>query len=144
MKDAKLRQAIRAAQAVRDAAGDTGATGFGERYADRQIFETTNELMPASIEYTTRPSGLEDARAAQHLPFTASPYAGVHANSMDDVDRSENPDAPVLEAQFNGQGVPFTPPSAANTSTMMGRNARRSSGTRAGDASSVHNRIPLP
>ena len=62
--------------------------------------------MPAEIQYTTRPSALEDIRAAQHQNFTAPAY-GELPNSMDAVDRGSFPETPVLESQFNGQGVPF-------------------------------------
>ena len=134
--DPKLRGASRAAKNIMDGAGDL--SGMGEKYTDRQIFETTNELMPADIQYSPRPVGLEDARAAQHQNFTASPYGDDgHSRSMDDVDRTDFPNAPILEAQYMGQGENFMPPSAANTSTMMGKSPRRPSRTRHGDASSV-------
>jgi hypothetical protein len=115
MQDGKLRNASKAAKNILDAHG--APQNLEIPYADRQIFETSNELMLASIEYTTRPSGLEDARAAQHLNFTAPAYGGDgHANSMDHVDRSGFPDVAPLQAECNGQGTPFTPPAALNTS----------------------------
>jgi hypothetical protein len=142
MQDGKLRGASNAAKNIRDVHG--APQNLGVPYTERQIFETTNDLMPAEIQFTTRPVGSEDSRARQHENYTAPAYgAGGFASAADNVDRSDFPESPVLEGQGANQGEPFTPPSAAGTSTMMGKSPRKSSGTRGGDFSSTGNRHPL-
>jgi hypothetical protein len=136
--DPKLRGASRAAKNVLKEFGNP--QDLGVPYTDRQIFETTNELMPASIEYAgglSRPDAFEGQWRNMHGPAYGD---DGHANSMDDVDRSQNPEITQLEAQFMGQGDTFAPPSAAGTSTLMGRTPRRPSGTKSGDKTIVGNR----
>ena len=140
--DGKLRGASKAAK---DILGEYGnPQDMGQPYTERQIFETTNELMRAEIQpasASVRYSRTEGI-AEQHRNFIAPAYGtDAHARSMDDVDRGANPNIPVLEAEFVGVDN-FAPPDAANTSTYS-RPPRRSSGTRSGDFSSTGNRHPL-
>jgi hypothetical protein len=108
-----------ASQAAKDIRGDHGApstqpahyVNIGPQHVE------LNGLMP-DIQYTTGPTGCEDIRAAQHENMNGPMYGGYHSNSMDDVSRDGNPETPILESQFMGQGQNFRPPDAANVSTM--------------------------
>jgi hypothetical protein len=142
MQDTKLRGASKAAKDIRSQCGaPQDMAGTGPTYP--QPFSTTNDLMPAEIQYTTRPSGMEEIRANQHAIFTAPSYGrGGFVNPVDGVDRTDFPNAPVLEAQFNGQGEQFTPPSAANVSTMS-RPPHKPSRIPRGSFSTTGNKHPL-
>jgi hypothetical protein len=66
---------------------------MGERFPeDQQLFQTSNSLMTAEIQCSTRPNAGEDlrgAQAAQHAVFTGASY-GIDAarNQFDHVDRA--------------------------------------------------------
>jgi hypothetical protein len=107
------------------------------------------EILPTSHQEPTD-STIGGIIEAQHRNFNNTPYGtDAHPYSMDDVDRSGNTPVggnlgiEVLESKFMGVDSD-TPEVAANTSTMMGKNAARKPRTEAaGNWSTLGNKHPL-
>ena len=88
-----------------------------DREDGSRVFETGDHIHnpPQIYQASENPhmAGEEslDTQLERHL------NRGEVQGDLDAVDRTEWPETPVLEAEFMGQGIPFTPPTAAGTST---------------------------